>query len=77
MVLGYFLGGWDTPTPQKTKKSPTIIFFYFFFAEDFLGPLCFGEDFLGPLMNFALMFLSPLGAQPLEARGEATITYIK
>ena len=35
VVLGYFLGGWDTPNPPKNKKIPP----HFFFAEDFLGPI--------------------------------------
>ena len=32
------------------------------------------EDFLCPFTNFALIFLSLLGAKPLEARGEAAST---
>ena len=38
VVLGYFLGGWDTPnpSPQKQKKIPP-----FFFVGDILGPFIF------------------------------------
>ena len=25
VVLGYFLGGWDTPNPQKTKNPPLFL----------------------------------------------------
>ena len=31
VVLGYFLGGWDTPNPPKNKKKPTAQIFYFIF----------------------------------------------
>ena len=34
----------------------------------------FVEDFHGPFTNFALIFLSPLGAKSLDARGEAAST---
>ena len=27
VVLGYFLGAWDTPNPPKNKKLPLDIFF--------------------------------------------------
>ena len=30
VVIDYFLGGWDTPNPPKTKKIPPIFFFFFF-----------------------------------------------
>ena len=33
MVLSYFLGGWDTPNPQKNEKSPPQFFLKFFFLN--------------------------------------------
>ena len=56
MVLGYFLGGWDTPNPPKKWKTPPQkkIFFYFFFLN----------------LKYEKLSWSNL-AQPLEARGEA------
>ena len=47
VVLGYFLGGLDTPNPPKNKNKKKPIFFFFFFDKDFLVPF----------MNFALIFL--------------------
>ena len=62
VVLSYFLWGWDTPDPPKTK-NPLPIFFLF------------AEDFPGPFLNFDIIFLKlPFGAKPLEAKGEAAST---
>ena len=50
VVLGYFLGGWDTPNPPKKQKNP---------------PPFFAEDFLGPITNFAKKkFYHLLGQSP-------------
>ena len=58
VVLGYFLGGWDTPNPPKNKKIPPHFFFCWRFSWSYYE---FRQK----------KILSPLGAKPLEARGEA------
>ena len=35
VILGYFLGEWDTPNPPKNEKIPPI-FFFFIFKKNFL-----------------------------------------
>ena len=65
VVLGYFLGGWDTPNPPKNKKIPPH---FFFLLKIFLVLLR-----ISPKKNF----ITSWGKAP-EARGEsASIEYSK
>ena len=64
VVLGYFLGEWDTPNPPKNKKSPP------FFLQGISLVLFLQGISLVLLRISSKFFLSPLGAKPLEARCE-------
>ena len=60
MVLSYFLGGLGggtPPTPPKMKNTPPPKFFFLLFL------------FKSKIRKIRL--IKPLGAKPLEARGEA------
>ena len=55
VVLGYFLGGWDTPNPPKNKKNPTPKIFFYIFCKisvtaDQIGLYPSGNIPTGPLV---------------------------
>ena len=89
VVLGYFIGECNTPTPQpqkKTKKSPPIYFFKESFSK-ICDPFVFFFGWVGNricldspcsthfLGTYIMSFELPIRAKPLEAGGEAASVF--